>query len=83
MDETPLNYDIMYKRKVDNKGAKTVKVIGTGHEITWLTIMSSCMVDRTKLKPMVNYKRNTKTKINSPSFHEKSWMDSRMVRNCG
>ena len=43
------------------------------------------MADRTKLKPMVIFKRKTKPKINFPSgvfvhFHEKGWMDENGVK---
>ena len=43
----------MADRTVDMKGAKTVQVIGTGHEKTRFPIVLSCMADGTKLKLMV------------------------------
>ena len=75
----------MADRTVDIKGVKTVQVRGTGHEKTRFTIVLSYMADRTKLKPMVTFKRKTKPKVNFSSgvfvhCHEKGWMDENGVK---
>ena len=75
-DETPLNFDLMTDRTVDIKGAKTVQVRKAGHGKTRFRVVSSCMADGTKLKPMVILKSKTEPMMNIPSgvfvhFHEK------------
>jgi len=80
MDEMPVWFDMPSARTVNAKGAKTVLVNTTGHEKSRFTVVLACLADRTKLKPMVIFKRETLPKENFPPgvlvhCHPKGWMD--------
>ena len=59
MDETPMTFDLPPNRTVNPSGAKTVMIKTTGHEKTRFTVVLACMADRTKLRPVVIFKRKT------------------------
>ena len=85
MDETPMNFDMPPNRTFNSKGSKTVLIKTTGHEKTRFTVVLACMADRTKLKPMVVYKRKTMPKLKFPAgvivhVHPKGWMDEDGVK---
>lgn len=80
MDETPISFDLPSNRTVHFKGEKTVSVKTTGAEKSYMTVVLSCMADRTKLKPMVVFKRKTMPKEKLPAgvlvyVNEKGWMN--------
>ena len=52
MNETPMFFDIIGNRTVNQKGEKTVLVKTTGHEKQHFTVVLACMADGTKLLPM-------------------------------
>ncbi|KAL1437292.1 hypothetical protein MTO96_001358 [Rhipicephalus appendiculatus] len=66
MDEVPLTFDILVGRTVTEKGEKTVTLRTTGHERSHFTVVRACCTDRTKLPPMVIFKRKTMPKESFP-----------------
>ena len=68
MDETPMTFDLPASRTIDTKGNRTIQIRTTGHEKTHFTVVLSCMVDGTKLKPMVIVKRKRIPK--GEKFHQ-------------
>ncbi|GFX40387.1 pogo transposable element with KRAB domain [Trichonephila clavipes] len=80
MDETPVMFDMIGNKTIDMKGTKTIHIKTTRHEKSHFTVVLSCLVDGTKLKPMDTFKRKTVPKSNFPKgvfihVHEKGWMD--------
>ena len=80
-----MNFDIVGNRTIDAKGKKTVLIKSTGHEKSSFTVVLTCMADRTKLKPMIIFKRKTMPKLKFPAgvyihVHEKCWMDEEGVK---
>ena len=78
-DEVPLTLGVPSTRSVGVKGAKTVAVKTSGRVKTHFTVILACCTDRTKLPPMIIFKRKTFTKEKIASgvtvhMHEKGWM---------
>ena len=85
MDETPMSFNMPYSSTVNCAGEKTICIKTTGHEKTNFTIVLGCMVDGTKLKPMLIFKRKTMPKEKFPpgiiiSVQPKGWMDESGVQ---
>ena len=85
MDETPLTFDMPPNRTINKTGEKTVKIRTTGNENNRVTVVLACCGDRSKLKPVVIFKRKTIPKINNThgvvvSAQEKGWMDSNQIK---
>ena len=80
MDETPVWFDMPSARIVSARGEKTVSITTTGHKKSRFMVVLSYLVDATKLKPMVIFKRKTQPKEKFPPgvvvhHHHKGWMD--------
>lgn len=69
-DQTPVYFDMTSNTTVNVKGAREVKLLSTGNENLRFTVMLSCLVDGTKLRPYLVFKRKT---IPSETFH-KVWL---------
>jgi len=81
VDETPVFFYLPSNRTVGYVGSKTVTIRTTGHDKTHFTAVLTCMADRTKLLPMVIFKRKTMPKEKFPAgviiyVHPKGWMDT-------
>ena len=75
-----MSFDAPYSRTVDTTGAESVPVSTTGQEKTGFTVVLACSETRTKLKPMVIFKRKTMPKEKLPDgvvvhCHNKGWMN--------
>jgi len=76
-----MTFDIPANRTVNASGEKTVMIKTTGHERIHFTVVLSCLADRTKLHPVVIFKRKTLSKgAKFPQgvtvkAHPKGWMD--------
>ena len=87
MDETPIMFDLLGNRTVNQIGAKTVMVRTMGHEKTNFTVVLSCMANGVKLKPVVIFKRKTLPKgAKFPSgvivqAHPKGWMNNNRTKD--
>ena len=81
MNEMLMTFDLLGNRTVHPSGAKTVLIKMTGHENMHFTVVLACMVDGTKLKPTVIFKRKMLPKgAKFPAgvlicSHVKGWMD--------
>ena len=80
MDETPLTFDCLSNRTVEQKGSKTVAIKTSGNEKNHFTVVLACLADGKKLPPMLIFKRKTMPKEEIPHgvlvhCHEKGWMD--------
>ena len=62
MDETPMNFDMPPSRTVNPIGEKSILIKTTGNEKNHFTVVLACLVDCTKLKPMIIFKRKTMPK---------------------
>ena len=84
MDESPMYFDMPGNTTVDFSGNKTISIKTTGHEKQHFTVVLACLADRTKLKPMVIFKRKTMPKDKFPSgvlvkVQEKGWMNESLT----
>ena len=59
MDETPVFFDMVGNKTVNEAGEKTIWVKTTGPQKQWFTVVLACLADGTKLPPMVIFKRKT------------------------
>lgn len=80
MDETSILFDLLLNRIVYFKGEKIVLVKIIGVEKLYMIVVLSCMVDRTKLKSMVVFKRKIMLKEKFlvgvlVYVNEKGWMN--------
>lgn len=71
---------MLSKKTVDSKGKKTIFIKITGLLKTKFTVVLSCLADKSKLKPMVIFKRKTMPKIKFPPdifvhVYENVWMN--------
>ncbi|GFT45769.1 HTH CENPB-type domain-containing protein [Trichonephila clavipes] len=66
MDSTPVTFDMIGNKTMNMKGTKAIHIKTTGHEKSPFTVVTSCLADGTKLKPMVIFKRKTVPKSNFP-----------------
>lgn len=57
MDETPLTFDSLANRAVDEVFTKIVSVLMTGHEKMSLICVLACIDSEDKLKPKLIFKR--------------------------
>ena len=57
MDETQMTFDMQLNKTFNKIGEKTIQMKTMGNEESRFTVTLSCMADRTKLKPMVIFKR--------------------------
>ena len=64
MDETPVFFDMVVNKTVNQAGEKTIWVKTAGHEKQRFTVVLACIADGTKLPPMVIFKRKTLPKKN-------------------
>ena len=80
MDETPVFFNMIGKKTINQAGEKTVWVKTTGHDKQQFTVVLACLADGTKLPPMVIFKRWTfPTKTKFPKgviahVQENGWM---------
>ena len=82
MDETPVFFDMVGSKTVNQAGEKTIWVKTTGHEKQRFTVVLACLADGTKLPPMVIFKRKTLPKQKFPKgvivhVQENGWMDDK------
>ena len=82
MDETPVFFDMVGNKTVNQAGEKTIWVKTTGHEKQRFTVVLACLADGTKLPPMVIFKRKTLPKKKFPKgvlvhVQENGWMDDK------
>ena len=81
MDKTPVFFDMVGSKTVNQAGEKSIWVKTTGHEKQRFTVVLACLADGTKLLPMVIFKRRTfpeKTKFPRGVIvhvQENRWMD--------
>lgn len=80
MDETSILFDLLLNRIVYFKGEKIVLVKIIGVEKLYMIVVLSCMVDGTKLKSMVVFKRKIMLKEKFlvgvlVYVNEKGWMN--------
>lgn len=88
-DQTPVYFDMPSRTTVTSKGAKDVRLLTTGHEHTWFTVMLCCTADGTKLRPYIVFRR--KTLPRNEQFpknviiraNEKGFMNEAMVKKSG
>ena len=59
MNETPVFFDMVGNKTVNQADEKTVWVKTTGHNKQRFTVVLACLDDGTKLPPMVIFKRLT------------------------
>lgn len=56
MDETPMNFDMPPSCTVNTAGEKSILIKTTGNENNHFTVVLTCLVDSTELKPMITFK---------------------------
>ena len=59
MDETPVFFNKVGNKTVNQTGEKTIWVKTTGHNKQRFTVVLACLADGIKLLPMVIFKRRT------------------------
>ena len=81
MDKTPVLFDMVGNKTVNQAGEKTIWVKTTGHEKQQFTVVLACLADGTKLPPMVIFKRHFQKKnfLKGVIVHvqENRWMDDK------
>jgi hypothetical protein len=83
-DQTPVYFDMPLKVTVNEKGAKTVLIRGTGNDKARITVMWGVLADGRKLLPYVILRRKTMPKEKLPAglvfrCHEKGWMTNELI----
>jgi hypothetical protein len=78
-DHTPVYFDMPSNVTVNEKGAKTVIIRGTGNEKGRITVMLDVLADGRKLPPYVILRRKTMPKGKLPAglvfrYQKKRWM---------
>ncbi|KAM7293902.1 pogo transposable element with KRAB domain [Ixodes scapularis] len=58
-DQTPLHFDVPATTTMEERGAKQVRVLSSGHEKTRVTAMLCCTANGQNLSPYIIYKRKT------------------------
>ena len=59
MNKTPVFFDMVGSKTVNQAGEKSIWVKTTGHEKQQFTVVLACLADGTKLPPMEIFKRRT------------------------
>ena len=80
MDETPVFFDMVGNKTVNQAGEITIWVRTTGHEKQRFTVVLACLADGTKLPPMVIFKRCFQKKFPKGVLvhvQEYGWMDDK------
>lgn len=83
-DETPVYFDMPANVTVNEKGAKSVLVRGTGNEKQRITVMLCVLADGRKLPPYVILRRKSMPKEKLPTgvifrCQEKGWMTNELM----
>ena len=83
-DETPVYFDMPSNTTIDDKGAKSVIIKGTGNEKARMTVMLGVLADGHKLPPYVILRRKTLPKEKLPAglifrCQEKGWMTNDLM----
>ena len=64
MDKTPVFFDMVGNKTVNQASEKTVWVKTTGHDKQHFSVVLACLADGVKLPPMVIFKRHFLRKQN-------------------
>ena len=56
MDETPLSFNLPNSTTIEQRGTKTVSILSIDYERSNFTIVLACLVDETKLPPVIIFK---------------------------
>ena len=80
MDETPLTFGMPPICTINYMIEKAIKIGTTGNKKNRVTVVLACARDRSKLRPMVIFKRKTVPKVANKhgvviTAQEKGWMD--------
>ena len=80
MDEMQLTFGMPPIRTINNTREKAIKIRTTGNKKNCVTVVLACARDRSKLRPMVIFKRKTVPKVANKhgvviTAQEKGWMD--------
>ena len=84
MDETPVYFDLVPGKTVNEKGAKSVLVRTTGNEKRHFTVVLAVSANGDVLPPMVIFKGKRELKFDFPkdwvvTVQEKGWMDGELM----
>ena len=84
MDETPVYFDLVPGKTVNEKGAKSVLVRTTGNEKRHFTVVLAVSANGDVLPPMVIFKGKRDLKFEFPkdwvvTVQEKGWMDGELM----
>jgi len=84
MDETPVYFDIVPGKTVDQVGTKSVRVRTTGSEKRHITVVLSVAASGDVLAPMIIFKGKRELKLKSPkgwiiAVQQKAWMDEHLM----
>ena len=82
LDKTSLSFDLPSSTTLELKGSKTVSIRSTGHEKNCFTVVLACMVDGTKLEPVIIFKlKNIPREVFSDrvkiQVNEKGWVNEK------
>lgn len=82
--QNPLTFEMPPNRTICNSGEKTIKICTTGNEKNCITVLLACAGDRSKLRPMVIFKRKALPKVANKhgviAAQENSWMDGEIMK---
>lgn len=84
MDETPVYFDIVPGKTIDNKGRKSIRVRTTGSDKRHLTVVLAVSAAGDVLPPMVVFKGIRDIKVPHPPgwivcVQRKGWMDEQLM----
>jgi hypothetical protein len=73
MDEIPMAFDLPNNTTIDELGVKTISIRTTGHEKTNITVILTCMANRTKLLSLIIFKLKNIPRV---TFYQKLLFDN-------
>lgn len=84
MDETPMYFDLVHGKTINQKGEKSVLIRTTGAEKRHLTVVLAVSADGDVLPPMIIFKGKRALKFPVPkgwivTVQEKGWMDETLM----
>ena len=84
MDETPVYFDIVPNKTIDQRGVRSVQVKTTGGDKRHITVVLTCTADGQLPPPMVIFKGKRQLNLRAPpgfiiAVQEKAWMDAALM----
>lgn len=85
MDETPVYFDLVPGKTIDQVGVKSCVIRSTGAEKRHITVVLTVAADSTMLPPMIIFKGKRRLKLSAPEgvlvcVQAKAWMDEDLMK---